>query len=133
MAVKTLNLNPPELTITFTKGKTFNPIFYYLDKDNGVVDLTGYTARMQARVDDVLLPDWDLTTENGKLTIVIGDTEVGEEVIVNAQGIQVHVTDSVTAAITWELACYEMELIDPSLKVLPYIKGTLVPQDECVK
>ena len=130
---ETLNLKPPELNIEFAKGKTFDPILYYLDKDNGVVDLTGYTARMQAREHDTLLVDWDLTTENGGLSLVVGDTEVGGEVIIDAHGIQINVSDAITEAITWTYACYEIELIDPSAKVLPFIKGQLLPSEECVK
>jgi len=133
MATKTLSLKPPLLSIEFGKGKTFNPVFYYLDSSNGIVDLTGFTARMQARVDDVLLPDWDLTTENGGLTLVIGNTVVAGETIIDAHGIQVLVTDTITESITWTRACYEIELVTPTLGVLPFLKGTLTPSDECVK
>ncbi len=128
-----LDLRPPSLTIKFDKGKTLNPVFYYLGKENAVVDLTGFQAHMQARLntDAEILTGWDLTLVNNGLALTIGDAETDDgEIIKDAHGVRLNVSDAVTAAIDWELAVFDIELIDPSGIVLPFLKGSLEPSDE---
>jgi len=137
MADKILDLRAPRIIIKFDKGKTFDPIFYYYAPDFSVINLTGWTARMQARLtaDAVaVLTGFDLTTENGGLTIVTGTFSPEDGVtIIDAYGVQIHVSATVTAAIVWVGAEFEVELISPSGKVLPFIKGSLIPDAETTR
>jgi len=64
-------------------------------------DLTGYTARMmvkETRADTT--PLFELTTENGGLTI---DATAGV--------VTIEVSATITAAIEWRLAIYDLELV----------------------
>ena len=131
MATKKLDLTAPQLTIDLSKGKTFNPIFYYIGDDGSIIDLTGFKATMEVKVDGILDNDWYLTTENGGLTIVQGDVQVGEGLIEEAYGIQAYVSPLITDTTTWSIACYELELIDPTLNILPFVAGSLNLSDHC--
>jgi hypothetical protein len=56
--------------ITAEQGATFTRVLTWRDSNDALIDLTGYTARMQVRADyassTVVL---SLTTENGKITL----------------------------------------------------------------
>ena len=55
--------------IKMDQGSTFSLVLTYKDSDGNVIDLSGYTARMQMRrnhQDDSLI---DLTTENGRIAL----------------------------------------------------------------
>jgi hypothetical protein len=131
----TLDLKAPSINIRFDKGKTLKPVFYYLSPTNTVIDLDGYTARMQVRLtNDTATTIWDLTTENSGLDIVTGTATLADgTTVANAQGIKLNVTATQTAAVTWEKAVFDIELIEPLLDVLPFIKGTLTPSPEVTR
>jgi hypothetical protein len=147
-----LDLTPPEVTIRFKKGSTLDPIFLYLNENGTVTDLTGYTARMQAREDiedTAVLTGFDLTTENGGLEIVTiasftapagtvlsnGVVLEVETVYTNPYGVQMHVEASVTAAIDWQSAYFDIELIEPSpsTRVIPLLQGMLESRYEVTR
>lgn len=131
----TLDLRAPSISIRFDKGKTLNPIFYYLSPTNSIINLTGYTARMQVRLayTDVT-PIWDLTTANGKLIITTGTAVLSDgTTIPGAYGIKLNIIATDTAAVTFSNALFDIELIDPSGIVLPFLKGTLTPYEEVTK
>jgi hypothetical protein len=130
-----LDLKAPSINIRFDKGKTLKPVFYYLSPTNTVIDLDGYTARMQVRLtNDTATTIWDLTTENNGLDIVTGTATLADgTTVANAQGIKLNVTATQTAAVTWEKAVFDIELIEPLLDVLPFIKGTLTPSPEVTR
>jgi hypothetical protein len=131
----TLDLKAPSINIRFDKGKTLKPVFYYLDPDNAVINLSGYKARMQVRLtSDTATTLWDLTTENDGLEIVTGTATLADGTTVAlAQGVKLNITDVQTAAITWEKAVFDIELIEPGLDVLPFVKGTLTPASEVTR
>ena len=131
----TLDLKAPSIAIKFDKGKTLKPVFYYLSPTNTVIDLEGYTARMQVRLNyDSETPLWDLTTENDGLEIVTGTATLADgTTIANAQGVKLNVTATQTAEIAWDKAVFDIELIEPGLDVLPFIKGTLTPSPEVTR
>jgi hypothetical protein len=55
--------------IKMDQGSTFSLVLTYKDSGGNVIDLSGYTARMQMRrnhQDDSLI---DLTTENGRIAL----------------------------------------------------------------
>jgi hypothetical protein len=129
----TLDLRAPSITIKFDKGKDLNPIFYYLSPTNSVINLTGYHARMQVRLTYGSTPIWDLDDQTkGGLQIVTGTAQLDDGTLVpGAYGIKLLVTDTQTAALTSDVALlFDIELIDTSTTVLPFIKGILLPSPE---
>lgn len=138
MAIVKLDLRAPEYLLLFDKGKTLDPIFFYYAPDFSVINLTGWTARMQARATidgSTVLTGFDLTTENDGLAIVTGDCELEKEeiTIVDCYGVQLNVSATVTAAIAWTTAYFDLELVTPSGKVLPFVKGTLQAENEVTR
>lgn len=86
--------------ITVIQGATFNPVLTY-SIDGVVVNLTGYTARMQIRpsVDsDTILAT--LTTENGGILI----TPLAGQ-------IQLLMSATQTAALSFVVGVYDLEII----------------------
>lgn len=142
-----LDLTPPDIIIQFKKGVTLDPILLYLNENGTVTNLTDYTAIMQAKLDkddtDVIT-GFDLTTENGGLEIVTVPTFTApagtvlsngvvletDTVYTNPYGVQLHVSDSVTGAITWDNAVFSVKLNEPSpsTRVIPLVNGILEPQ-----
>jgi len=87
------------------------------------VDLTGYTARMQARVAITdAIPVFELTTENGGITL--GGT---------AGTIDLYLSAVATAAMSWDTAVYDLELISPTGDVIRYIAGTATLSPEVTR
>ena len=130
-----LDLKAPSIAIKFDKGKTLKPVFYYLSPTHTVIDLSGYKARMHARLDyDSETPVWELTTENAGLSIVTGTATLADgTTVANAQGVKLNITAAQTAAVTWDKAVFDIELIEPGLDVLPFVKGTLKPYPEVTR
>lgn len=133
----TLDLRAPAIKIKFDKGKTFAPIFYYLAVDNSVIDMTGWSARMQARatIDATsVLPGWDLSTPASGLAIVQGTATLEDgTTIPNAWGVKLNVPPAITAAISWTSAVFDIEVIDPNGVVFPFLKGALYPDNEATR
>jgi hypothetical protein len=131
----TLDLKAPSIDIKFDKGKTLKPVFYYLSPTNTVINLSGFKARMQARLSiDSETPLWELTTENAGLSIVTGTATLADgTTVANAQGVKLNVTATQTAEIAWEKAVFDIELIEPGLDVVPFVKGTLKPYPEVTR
>ena len=137
MSSTLIDLTAPSITMRFIIGVTFNPTFFVLGAANSIVDLSGYKAKMQARVnlsDAEPATGFDLTTENGGLSIVTGtaSTQAGT-VVLNAQGVQVNVPSSVTNAVAWTRAYFGIRLIAPDLSIIPLIEGLLVPQLDAIR
>jgi len=100
---------------TLEQGATFSRTLTYKDAAGNAIDLTGYTARMQARPyvgspNKVL----DLTTENGGISIAAATGKITWTVAA-----------SVTAAIKQDSLVYDLELIAPDGTVTRVIQGTL--------
>lgn len=100
---------------TLEQGATFRRVITWRDDDGNLVNLTGYTARMQVRRipgDTTLL---ELTTANGRISL--GGS---------AGTITLLVTAAVTAALTkWPSAVYDLELIDGSGTVTRLLEGKM--------
>ncbi len=89
-----------------------------------LVNLTGYTARMQVREDvedaAVLV---ELTTENSRITL--GGA---------AGTIELYLPPLVTAAFTWEAGVYDMELVEPDgINVVRLFEGTVTVLPEVTR
>lgn len=133
----TLKIIAKTLDIEFDKGGTFRPIFYVLDKNNNAINLTGYGAVMQLRlaVSDID-PLIDLSVANGSISITPpvtlemkkGEYLNGEELtkdltIYNVYALQPRISSAHTSAIAQEKLVYLVDLIEPSLDVIKYLKG----------
>ena len=137
--MSTLKIVAKKQNIELDKGATFRPIFYMLDEDNAAVNLTGYTAVMQVRVDiSDVTPLFDLTTENGGLeitsptTITVkagkclnGVVLTADLTIANVYGIQAHISATDTSAIEEDNLVYTIDLIEPGLDVIKYLQGNI--------
>lgn len=136
---ETLEIVAKKLNIKMDKGGTFRPVFYVIDTSNTPVNLTGYGAAMQIKEDySDVVPLFDLTTTNGKITIV-GPVSItinaGEELngeilttnltIANAYGLQPYIAADLTSAITQDYLVYSIDLIEPALDVIKYLKGSI--------
>lgn len=133
----TLDLRAPAIKIKFDKGKTFAPIFYYLAVDNSVIDMTGWSARMQARAtmdSPTVLSGWDLSSPSNGLAVVQGTATLEDgTTIPNAWGVKLNVPPAITAAINWTSAVFDIEVIDTNGVVFPFLKGTLFPDNEATR
>jgi hypothetical protein len=104
-----------KINITIDKGSHFAFSFIWKDEDGNTIDLTGYTAAMQARKNykstDLIL---DLTTENG-----------GIEIDEDADTVTVIVPDTMSSTIAEFGALYDLELISPEGLVTRVIEGRI--------
>ena len=136
--------------ISFDRGKDIVFTCWYLDDAMQAVNLTGYKARMKAKLsyDDVLpIPGWDFTTETTGLTIVTQASETfvvlagsvvngvtlqvdTTYVVANPYGILVHIPASLTAIKAFDTAVYDIEIEDLSGRVYPVLKGKLTASPE---
>ncbi len=100
-----------KLKLKIEQGATFRKRWRW--RSGGViVDLTGYTARMQIRPDvdsDMVLAD--LTTQNGKLFIE------------NKEWFGIDLNPEFTAGLNFEDAVYDYELVAPNGDVWRMLQG----------
>lgn len=97
------------------QGTTFTKSFIWKDSAGDVINLTGFTARMQFRQNisssSILL---SATTENSKI------------VITGAEGkVTINLSASDTAALTFITAVYDLELISSASEVTRLVGGTV--------
>jgi tRNA threonylcarbamoyladenosine modification (KEOPS) complex Pcc1 subunit len=97
------------------QGTTFTKSFIWKDSAGDVINLTGFTARMQFRQNvsssSILL---SATTENSKI------------VITGAEGkVTINLSASDTAALTFSTAVYDLELISSASEVTRLVGGTV--------
>jgi hypothetical protein len=99
---------------TIDKGATFERVLLYTDVNDLAIDLTGFTARMQIRPYYGKTVTYELTTENGAITI---DALLGK------------ITLLITAAITDDFnvgnEIYDLELVNGAT-VLRLIEGDTI-------
>lgn len=98
------------------QGVSFKESFVLRDSDNQLMDLTGYTARMQIRPyvssELVLI---DATSENAM--IVISPT-LGK--------VEIQLTPAQTELLTFTKSVYDMELVSPSSEVIRLVQGVVL-------
>ena len=102
------------LNIEIVKGATFSLPVSFVDVNKEIIDITGWTAKMQIRqvIDSIDPPIVDLTTENGGILIDV------------ATGTMTPVIDaSVTALLTPMDAVYDFFVIQPGGNVQRYLRG----------
>lgn len=140
----------PKENISFDRGKDIVFTRWYLDDAMGAVNLTGWKARMKAKLDiDDILPitGWDFTTETTGLEIVtqasetftllagsvINDVTLTVDTVytvANPYGVKVHVPAAITSVKAFDSAVYDIEIEDPAGRVYPFRKGTLKASKE---
>jgi hypothetical protein len=117
-----MSVSPGILNLTFSQGATWKLALAYNNSDGDPIDLTNYSARMQARPaytsDDVVL---NLANGSG---ITLGGT---------AGTINLLVAATATAAIGAAQYVYDMELVSGSGEVTRLIEGTLVVTPEVTR
>lgn len=115
-------MQPGSLDFLMPKGSTFSRTLTW--KISGsAVDLTSYTARMQARTSHVSTTTvLELTTANSK--IVLGGT---------AGTITLTVSAADTAAITQSSLAYDLELVSAGGVVTRLVEGQIVLSPEVTR
>ena len=114
-----------KLNLKIDQGATFSKLVTWrTGSTTGTpVDLTGCTARMQARAkitdQSVLL---DLTTANGG--IVLGGT---------SGTVEIKLTDGQTAAISWAGAVYDLEVVFSNGDVRRLLQGSISVSPEVTR
>lgn len=97
------------------QGTTFTKSFIWKDSTGAVINLTGFTARMQIRQNvsssSALL---SATTENGKIVIVAADGKV-----------TINFSAADTAGLNFNTAVYDLELISSASEVTRLVGGTI--------
>jgi hypothetical protein len=103
-----------EYDITIEQGSGFSLQLVYEAPEGSLVDFTGSTARLHARLKfssaDTL---FELTTENGGIEL----TENGE--------ITLSMSAAQTAALTFSRGVYDLEIVPPSGEPYKIIKGSV--------
>jgi len=100
--------------INIEKGSDTQDVFFSITDDGVPVDLTGYTARMQIREKPGSTILDELTTDNGRITI-IEDTGVWT--------VTLKFPSATTDEYSFCSASYDVELIDASLLVDRVLQG----------
>ncbi len=115
-------MNPGQYDITLVQGSTFSQVFTWRDSSGDLVNLTGYTARMQAR-EAVEAADTfiSLTTENGGISL--GGA---------AGTITLSITAVATAAIT-KNGVYDIELVSGGGIVTRLLQGNIILSKEVTR
>lgn len=113
---------PGNHDIIMPKGSTYSETFTY-KIDGNPVNLTGYTARMQARQSHTSSSTvLNMTTENGKISL--GGT---------AGTITLNLTATETAAITQTQLVWDIELVSAGGQVQRLIEGSIILTPEVTR
>ena len=104
-----------KLNLTIKQGATFRKRLAWRSSNKKPINLTGYTAKMQARSaygDPQTL--FELSTENGG--IALGGT---------AGTVELYVSDETTATFSFDRAVYDLFLYAPNGDALPLFEGSV--------
>jgi hypothetical protein len=105
------------------QGATLDKSFVWKDSTGTVINLSGYTARMQIRQtaasSTVLL---ELTTLNGRIIITAGEGKI-----------RLLVTAADTGAITWQRGKYDLELVSSAGIVTRLLSGDVTVSKEVTR
>jgi len=123
MATPEISQKAGKLNLVIEQGARFDPVLTWKDENGVVINLTGWTARMQIRASKseaaFLI---ELTTENGGITL--GGA---------AGTISLVITGTATAAITWTKGVYDLEMVSPSGYPTRLVEGTVKVKTEVTK
>ena len=108
-------MQPAKLNLTIKQGATFRKRLTWRGSNKKPINLTGYTAKMQARSaygDPQVL--FELSTENGGVTL--GGI---------AGTIELYISDEATALFNFERAVYDLFLYAPNGDALALLEGSV--------
>lgn len=109
--------------IIIEQGATFDVVLTWKDGRKDLIDLTGWTAKLQVRdypgSGDVLL---EMNTENG--TVILGGT---------AGTIRLTLDMTATAALVFDDGKYQLELYPPEGQAERLLKGRFIVDKEIVR
>jgi len=108
--------------ITIEQGATFSRVLTYRDSTDALINLTGYTARLQMRESvDSTTTFISLTTENGGITLggALGT-------------ITLAITATASAAITVSQGVYDLELINGAT-ITRLVEGSVIINKEVTR
>lgn len=118
-----MNIDPVKYTLTCWQGKTFEKVFYLKDSQDNIINLSGYTARMQVRPtlesETVTI---ELTTENSRIDINGDDGSV-----------TLYIADEDTEGIEAGTYKYDLELISAGGRVYCPIYGSFKVKGEVTR
>ena len=98
---------PAEYTLVLRKGSMHDRTFTFRNPDKSLMDLTGYTARMQVRE----------TVGSGTTVINLNSTATtGSRIILGgtAGTVKIYITATDTAALTITSGVWDLELVPPT-------------------
>lgn len=108
---------------TIEQGVTTSKSFVWKDSEGTVIDLTGYSARMQIR------SSIDSTT-----TLLSATNANGQLVITAAQGkVTLTLTATETAALDFSTGVYDLELVSNAGVVTRLVEGSVTLSKEVTK
>jgi hypothetical protein len=117
-----MSIAPGLLNLTFSQGATWKLLLRYTNDTGNPIDLTNYTARMQARTTyEAGTPTLSLANGTG---ITLGGT---------AGTISLLVAASTTATIGAAQYVYDLEIESNSNEVTRVVEGTLVVTPEVTR
>jgi hypothetical protein len=117
-----LSIVPGVLNITAQQGKTWRIAFTLTDSDGDLVNLGGYSASWQARINST--SDDALFTATSASGISLGGS---------AGTLTAVLSDELTATFPTRTYVHEFELEQPSGEKAPFLAGTLTVTAEFVK
>lgn len=117
-------MKPVKHKLVIYQGKTFEEPFRFQEKVSGtVIDMTGWTGRMQIRTAaDAADFEIELTTENERIII---DEDAGK--------VTLYLTDDLTAALTPGSYVYDLELVTATGRVYGPLYGGVSVKAEVTK
>lgn len=128
-----LDLQAPVLDIRFDKGSTLAVSIFCYDELGGSVDFSGCSAALQARLSASsasVLTGFDLTTSNGGLSLTSANDPTTRMI---TGCVNLSVPKTVTEAITWTSAVYDLEVTDTLGRVFKVCRGTFTPENEVTR
>ena len=117
-----MSIAPGLLNLTFSQGATWKLSLTYTNSTGNPIDLTNYTARMQART------SYDAGTATLNLANGTGITLGG-----TAGTINLLVAATETAAIDADQYVYDLEVVSASSEVTRVVQGTLIVTPEVTR
>ena len=113
----------PKVNLIINQGATFRYKFVWKDAKKRLIDLTGFTARMQMRpsVDSATVLA-TLTTENTGITL--GAT---------AGTVSIYLSAAATAGFNWATGVYDLELISPGGEIFRLVGGNIAVSPEVTR
>ena len=116
-------MSAARLNLKIEQGATFSHRLFWKDASRTPIDLTGYLARMHVREDKSSVGILtELTIANNRITLggVNGTIDLS-------------ITATDTAAITWLRGVYDLELESPTGVVTRLVEGTVIVATEVTR